>query len=86
MLGDGEDPAQDVSVEQGTIRDVVYVGSVTRYHVELDGGGELTVVSQNLESGSSEALERQGSRTRLVWRPEHVFVIEEQPGRTEETE
>jgi putative spermidine/putrescine transport system ATP-binding protein len=81
MLGDGEDPAQGVSMEQGTIRDVVYVGSVTRYHVELDAGGELTVVSQNLESGSSEALERQGSRTRLVWRPEHVFVIETEEAR-----
>jgi putative spermidine/putrescine transport system ATP-binding protein len=58
------------------VRDVVYVGAVTRFHVRLDAGGELTVVSQNLESGSSEALERQGSRVRLVWRPEHVFVIE----------
>jgi putative spermidine/putrescine transport system ATP-binding protein len=76
MLGDGEDTPPDMSVEQGTIRDVVYVGSVTRYHVDLDAGGELTVVSQNLESGSSEALERQGSRVRLVWRPEHVFVIQ----------
>ena len=63
-------------LEEGTIRDVIYVGSITRYHVELDSGGELTVVSQNLESGSSEVLERQGSRVRLVWRPEHVFVIE----------
>ena len=52
-------------MEEGTIRDVVYVGAITRYHVELDAGGELTVVSQNLESGSSEALERQGSRVRL---------------------
>jgi putative spermidine/putrescine transport system ATP-binding protein len=75
MLSDGEGPA-DSRVELGVIRDVVYVGSVTRYHVELDAGGELTVVSQNLESGSSEALERQGSRVRLYWRPEHVFVIE----------
>ncbi len=76
MLGDGEEPEPGVSVEAGTIRDVVYVGAITRYHVELDGGGELTVVSQNLESGSSEVLERQGTRVRLVWRPEHVFVIE----------
>jgi putative spermidine/putrescine transport system ATP-binding protein len=75
MLSDGEGPA-DSRVELGVIRDVVYVGSVTRYHVALDAGGELTVVSQNLESGSSEALERQGSRVRLYWRPEHVFVIE----------
>ena len=76
MLGDGEDLPQGVNVEEGTVRDVVYVGSITRYHVELDAGGELMVVSQNLESGSSEVLERQGSRVRLVWRPEHEFVIQ----------
>ena len=76
LLGDGEHPEQGVDVEEGRIRDVVYVGAITRYHVELDAGGELTVVSQNLESGSSEVLERQGSRVRLCWRPEHVFVIE----------
>jgi len=76
LLGDGEHPEQGVKVEEGRIRDVVYVGAITRYHVELDAGGELTVVSQNLESGSSEVLERQGSRVRLCWRPEHVFVIE----------
>jgi putative spermidine/putrescine transport system ATP-binding protein len=80
LLDDAEDPPPGVSVERGAIRDVVYVGSVTRYHVELDAGGELTVVSQNVESGSSEVLERQGSRVRLYWRPEHVFVIEEQTG------
>ena len=82
MLGDGEEPESGVSLEAGTIRDVIYVGSITRYRVELDGGGELTVVSQNLESGSSEVLERQGSRVRLVWRPEHVFVIEGSNGGT----
>ena len=81
LLGDGEHPEQGVDVEEGRIRDVVYVGAITRFHVELDAGGELTVVSQNLESGSSEVLERQGSRVRLCWRPEHVFVIE--TGKTE---
>ena len=75
LLGDGEHPAQGAAVEEGRIRDVVYVGAITRYHVELDAGGELTVVSQNLESGSAEVLERQGSRVRLYWRPEHVFAI-----------
>jgi putative spermidine/putrescine transport system ATP-binding protein len=76
MLGDGEQPETGIVLEEGSIRDVVYVGAITRYHVVLDAGGELTVVSQNLESGSSEVLERQGSRVRLVWRPEHIFVIE----------
>ena len=63
-------------VEEGRIRDVVYVGMVTRFHVELDAGGELMVVSQNLESTSAEVLSRKGSRVRLSWRPEHVFDIQ----------
>ena len=77
-------PVPGASVEEGTIGAVVYAGPVTRYHVELDAGGELMVVSQNLEGGSDEVLERQGSRVRASWRPEHAFGIE--PGRLEEHE
>ena len=76
LLGEGETPPPGMEVEDGRIRDVVYVGAVTRYHVDLDAGGELSVVSQNLETGSLEVLERQASRVRLCWRPEHVFTIE----------
>jgi putative spermidine/putrescine transport system ATP-binding protein len=61
--------------EAGRIRDVVYVGMITRYIVELDRGGELMVVRQNLETSSQEALEARGRRVRLEWRPEHTFVI-----------
>src|SRR5207245_7507650 len=32
--------------ETGTVREVVYVGMVTRYAVALEGGGELVVVRQ----------------------------------------
>jgi putative spermidine/putrescine transport system ATP-binding protein len=63
--------------ETGRIRDVVYVGMLTRYIVELDAGGELVVVRQNLETSSQEALEARGRRVRLGWRPEHTYVIEE---------
>jgi putative spermidine/putrescine transport system ATP-binding protein len=62
--------------ELGRIRDVIYVGMFTRYIVELDSGGELTVVRQNLETSSNEALESRGKRVRLEWRPEHTFEIE----------
>jgi putative spermidine/putrescine transport system ATP-binding protein len=65
--------------EPGRIRDVVYVGMFTRYIVELDSGGELTVVRQNLETSSADALESRGRRVRLEWRPEHTFDME-QPG------
>ncbi|MDX6487807.1 MAG: putative spermidine/putrescine transport system ATP-binding protein [Gaiellaceae bacterium] len=61
--------------EPGRIRDVVYVGMFTRYVVELDSGGELTVVRQNLETSSSQVAEARGSRVRLEWRPEHTYEI-----------
>ena len=61
--------------ETGAVREVVYVGMVTRYVVALDGGGELVVVRQNLETSSQEALSEQGKRVRLSWRPEHTYEI-----------
>jgi putative spermidine/putrescine transport system ATP-binding protein len=78
MLETDEQGARGDTVESGRIRDVVYAGMFTRYVVELDSGGELTVVRQNLETSSEEALESRGSRVRLEWRPEHTFEI--QPG------
>jgi putative spermidine/putrescine transport system ATP-binding protein len=70
-----EDDGGGGTGERGRVRDVVYVGMFTRYMVELDSGGELTVVRQNLESSSREALESRDKRVRLQWRPEHTFEI-----------
>ena len=67
-------------VEEGVAHDVVYVGPLTRYHVTLDRGGELMVLSQNLETSSSEALEAKGRRVRLQWRPEQEAVIDNDGG------
>ena len=49
---------------------------VTRYLVDLDAGGELQVVRQNLETTSADALEQQGRKVRVGWRDEHTFAIE----------
>ena len=67
--------ADGTSGEPGRIRDVVYVGVFTRYIVELDAGGELTVVRQNLETSSADALESRGRPVRLEWRPEHTYEL-----------
>jgi len=61
--------------EPGVVREVVYVGMVTRYLVDLDSGGELVVVRQNLETSSQQALEDRGKRVRLQWKPEHTYEI-----------
>jgi len=83
LLEDGEEPEPGLHAESGLVRDVQYVGPVTRYHVTLDRGGELQVLAQNLEEGSSEVLEAKGRRVRVGWRPEQESVIDESEGGSE---
>jgi putative spermidine/putrescine transport system ATP-binding protein len=61
--------------ESGRIRDVAYAGMMTRYFVELEAGGELQVVRQNLETSSVEALEQVGREVVVGWRPEHTVAV-----------
>jgi putative spermidine/putrescine transport system ATP-binding protein len=77
VLADGAPPPDGVRVEAGVVRDVQYVGPVTRYHVALDRGGELQMLTQNLEEGSSEVLAAKGRRVQLQWRPGHESEIVE---------
>ncbi|MDQ3382160.1 MAG: ABC transporter ATP-binding protein [Actinomycetota bacterium] len=83
LLEDGREPQAGWRVEPGLVKDVQYVGPVTRYHVALDRGGMLQVLAQNLEDGSSEVLEAKGRRVRVEWRPEQESVIDEPEGGTE---
>jgi putative spermidine/putrescine transport system ATP-binding protein len=72
MLSPGDDPGAGMESETGVLREVVYLGSVTRYIVDLDAGGVLTVVRQNLD----DAKEDRGRPVRLAWRSENTYVIE----------
>ncbi|MDH4102439.1 MAG: ABC transporter ATP-binding protein [Thermoleophilia bacterium] len=83
ILMNGREPQAGAHVELGLVRDVQYVGPVTRYHVTLDRGGELQVLAQNLEEGSSEVLEAKGRRVSLEWRPEQESIIDELEGGSE---
>jgi len=76
LLDDGE-PTDGYHVETGTIAGVSYAGMITRVRVELDAGGELQVVRQNLETTSQDALEQQGRKVRLGWRKEHTYAIDD---------
>ena len=80
VLDVGEEPAAGAHVEEGTVRDVLYVGPVTRYRVDLDRGGELQALAQNREESSGEVLAMKGRRVRLAWRPEQESVIEHEEG------
>jgi len=82
ILTESDSPTPGAHVESGRIRDVVYVGMITRYVVELDRGGELMVVRQNLETSSQDVLEARGKEIRLEWRSEQTYAIESR-GETE---
>ena len=78
------EPASPVAPDEisalGRIRQVVYLGPDTRYHVALDAGGELVVIEQNLTMSSMEALAAEGRAVRLTWKRQHTFAISEGQG------
>jgi putative spermidine/putrescine transport system ATP-binding protein len=83
ILDEGE-PADGLQVEPGRIAEVAYAGMITRYYVNLNAGGELQVVRQNLERTSAEAMEQRGREVRVGWRPEQTVPIETDPKGEEE--
>jgi putative spermidine/putrescine transport system ATP-binding protein len=81
LLGveDGVEPNEASLV--GRVRDVVYVGAFTRFVVDLDAGGELVVLQQNLSQSSMEALEVRGRPVRLAWERDLSRAIKESEDR-----
>jgi putative spermidine/putrescine transport system ATP-binding protein len=59
----------------GTVREVVYVGSATRFLVDLDVGGGLVALQQNLQTSSMDVQGLRGSRVRLLWSRQHEFPV-----------
>jgi putative spermidine/putrescine transport system ATP-binding protein len=80
LLADGEQAPDGGHAEPGRIEDVIYLGMVTRYVIELAAGGSLTVVRQNLETAAAEAIGTRGTSVRAAWRAEQEFEIKGQPG------
>lgn len=74
LLSDGEAAPEAWQVEGGRIRDVVYVGVMTRYVIALDAGGELVVARQN-EQAPAATHDASGTRARIAWQPEQTVTI-----------
>ena len=75
-LAEAEDAVgTDETSALGTIRSVVYLGPDTRYVVILDAGASLVVTRQNLSTSSTDALDQEGRRVRLIWKRQHNFAI-----------
>ncbi|MBP6208097.1 MAG: ABC transporter ATP-binding protein [Anaerolineales bacterium] len=65
----------DTFFADGKVRDVIYLGLYTRYLVELDGGGDLVVVEQNLNTTSMDVMKVKNQKIRLSWKKEHVRYV-----------
>jgi len=70
-----ERPQPNEVAAQGVVQEVVYVGAFTRYIVQLDAGGELVVLEQNLTMSSMDVLQARGRRVRLFWNRQHSRAI-----------
>ncbi|MEO8195686.1 MAG: ABC transporter ATP-binding protein [Thermoanaerobaculia bacterium] len=58
----------------GRLRELVYAGMMSRYTVELDGGGTLVLVAQNLAASARDAAPagaEHGRSVLLAWDPAH---------------
>jgi putative spermidine/putrescine transport system ATP-binding protein len=74
----GEPPADHTST-RGVVREVVYLGAATHAIVDLDGGGTLTVLQQNLEPTVDQMLAFRGEDVVLSWHPTSVVTLAEEP-------
>jgi putative spermidine/putrescine transport system ATP-binding protein len=64
-----------ICVATGQVSEVVYLGASTHSVVDLDAGGRLTVLQQNLESSLTHALGRRGEAVTLSWQRNHVVTL-----------
>lgn len=77
LVGDADAASVDADLNclTGSVLDASYVGVSTQYVVDIGGGHEVVVYSQNVEtSGLGEQLSA-GQRVQLTWKPQHTFVI-----------
>ena len=74
LLDVGE-PAGGLHSEHGKIAEVAYAGMVTRYTVELEAGGTLQLVRQNVEQRVPGRVPEQGKTVLVGWRPEHAATV-----------
>jgi putative spermidine/putrescine transport system ATP-binding protein len=76
LLDDGEAAPGGMEAQAGVVADVVYLGSVTRYVVELDRGETLVAMRQNVDAAAGDVSEQLGRRVRLAWRSRDEVALE----------
>jgi putative spermidine/putrescine transport system ATP-binding protein len=75
LAGASEMSNPEMLVVNGRVRDVIYLGLYTRYLVEMDGGGDLVVVEQNLKTTSMDVMKARGQTVQVAWKKEHMSYV-----------
>jgi putative spermidine/putrescine transport system ATP-binding protein len=78
---EGRDVPAGCTSALGRVAEVIYIGAYTRYIVDLDVGGRLVVLQQNLTHSSMEVLQEKGRRVMLVWDRKHSRALSEEKER-----
>jgi putative spermidine/putrescine transport system ATP-binding protein len=74
---DAPAPSSEDRSAAGVVREVVYVGSATRFVVDLDAGASLVALQQNRTTSAGDVHALRGERVALSWRPEHEVSIDQ---------
>jgi putative spermidine/putrescine transport system ATP-binding protein len=61
--------------EPGTVTDVIYLGAVTRYVIQLAAGETLVALRQNLQTAEDGAQLIPGSQVQAAWLEAQTFTI-----------
>jgi putative spermidine/putrescine transport system ATP-binding protein len=69
------EPGEGTVTATGRVAEVVYAGAATRFVVDLDAGGRLVALQQNLQTTSMDVQSYRDAPVTLHWRREHVVSI-----------
>jgi putative spermidine/putrescine transport system ATP-binding protein len=76
VLESDETPPEGMHATRGQIGEVVYLGSVTRYVIELEDGTTITALRQNLELSAQDALAHRGRKVWAAWREHYLAPVD----------
>lgn len=71
----GTEPGAGQHGVRGVVDEVVYVGAATRFVVDLDVGGRLVALQQNMQTTSMEVQNMRGHQVELIWHREHETKV-----------
>lgn len=74
MVMGRERPAEPGNAAQGTVREIAYLGDISIYHVQLDGGKIVEAAQTNLRHTAEQRL-TWGDKVWVSWHPANAVAL-----------